>query len=34
VQRLYLGNLRAAHELVALFTGKGPNGQDYSAARS
>jgi hypothetical protein len=31
VQRLYLGNLRTgAHELVALFTGKGPNGQDYS----
>lgn len=31
VQRLYLGNLRAGeHELVALFTGKGPNGQDYS----
>lgn len=30
VQRLYLGNLRAGdHELVALFTGKGPNGQDY-----
>jgi hypothetical protein len=31
VQRLYLGNLRAGeHELVALFTGKGPQGQDYS----
>ncbi len=31
VQRLYLGNLKVgAHELVALFTGKGPNGQDYS----
>jgi hypothetical protein len=31
VQRLYLGNLRAGeHELVALFPGKGPNGQDYS----
>jgi hypothetical protein len=31
VQRLYLGNLRAgSHELVALFTGKGPNGQDYT----
>ena len=31
VQRLYLGNLRVgSHELVALFTGKGPNGQDYS----
>jgi hypothetical protein len=31
VQRLYLGNMRVGgHELVALFTGKGPNGQDYS----
>ena len=31
VQRLYLGNLRlGGHELVALFTGKGPNGMDYS----
>jgi hypothetical protein len=31
VQRLYLGNLRVGkHELVALFNGKGPNGQDYS----
>jgi hypothetical protein len=30
VQRLYLGNLRGGeHELVALLTGKGPNGQDY-----
>jgi hypothetical protein len=31
VQRLYLGNLRVGnHELVALFTGKGPSGQDYT----
>jgi hypothetical protein len=31
VQRLYLGNVRlGGHELVALFTGKGPNGLDYS----
>lgn len=31
VQRLFLGNLRTGgHELVALFTGKGPQGQDYS----
>jgi len=31
VQRLYLGNLKVGgHEVVALFTGKGPNGQDYS----
>ena len=35
VQRLYLGNLRVGgHELVALFTGKGPNGQDYSRGAS
>ncbi|MGC4028393.1 MAG: hypothetical protein QM696_05955 [Steroidobacteraceae bacterium] len=31
VQRLYLGNLRVGgHELVALFSGKGPHGQDYT----
>jgi hypothetical protein len=31
VQRLYLGNLKlGSHELVALFTGKGPTGMDYS----
>ena len=30
VQRLYMGNLKAGeHELVALYTGKGPNGRDY-----
>lgn len=30
VQRLYLGNLKAGdHELVALFTGKGPHERDY-----
>jgi len=30
VQRLYTGNLKTGeHELVALFTGKGPNGRDY-----
>jgi hypothetical protein len=30
VQRLYVGNLKAGpHELVALFTGKGPNDRDY-----
>ena len=29
-QRLYVGNLKAGpHELVALFTGKGPNQRDY-----
>jgi hypothetical protein len=31
VQRLFLGNLRVGdHEIIALFTGKGPQGQDYS----
>lgn len=30
VHRLYLGNLRVGkHELVALFTGKGPHDRDY-----
>ena len=30
VQRLYLGNLKAGeHELIALFTGKGPHDRDY-----
>ncbi len=30
VQRLYTGNLKSGeHELVALFTGIGPNGRDY-----
>jgi len=30
VQRLYLGSLKAGeHELVALFTGKGPHERDY-----
>lgn len=33
VQQLYLGNLRAGdHELVAVFTGKGPNDRDYRRA--
>lgn len=31
VQRLFLGNVRLGkHEIVALFTGKGPHGDDYS----
>jgi hypothetical protein len=31
VQRLYLGNVKLGkHELVALFSGKGPRGSDYS----
>lgn len=30
VQRMYVGNLKAGeHELVAFFTGKGPNQRDY-----
>lgn len=30
VQRLYVGNLKVGdHELVAFFTGKGPNQRDY-----
>ena len=30
VQKLYLGNLKAGeHELVAVFTGKGPHERDY-----
>lgn len=30
VHRLYVGNLKQGeHELIALFTGKGPNGRDY-----
>ena len=30
VQRLYLGNLKVGqHELVAVFTGRGPKGRDY-----
>jgi hypothetical protein len=30
VQRLFLGNLKAGeHELIALFTGKGPHERDY-----
>ncbi len=30
VQRLYMGNLKSGqHEIVAVFTGKGPQGRDY-----
>lgn len=30
VQRVYIGNLKAGeHELIALFTGQGPNARDY-----
>jgi len=35
VQRLYLGNLKAGqHELVAFFSGKGPNDRDYRRGAS
>ena len=35
VQQLYLGNLRSgSHELVAVFTGKGPHDRDYRRATS
>jgi hypothetical protein len=35
VQRLYVGNLRAGtHELVAFFSGKGPNERDYRRGAS
>jgi hypothetical protein len=35
VQRLYLGNLKVGqHELVAFFSGKGPNDRDYRRAAS
>ncbi len=33
VHRLYMGNLKTGeHQLVAVFTGKGPNGRDYRRA--
>lgn len=35
VHRLYLGNIKAgSHELVAFFTGKGPNERDYRRGAS
>ncbi len=35
VHRLYLGNLKVGgHELVAFFTGKGPNARDYKRGAS
>lgn len=35
VQRLYMGNMMTGeHELVAIFTGKGPNGRDYRRGAS
>jgi len=35
VQKLYVGNLKTgSHELVAFFTGKGPNDRDYKRGAS
>jgi hypothetical protein len=35
VQRLYVGNVRVGdHELVAVFTGRGPHHEDYKRATS
>jgi len=35
IQRLYMGNLKAGeHELVAIYTGVGPNGRDYRRGAS
>ena len=35
VQRLFMGNLPSGeHELVAIFTGTGPNGRDYRRGKS
>ena len=35
VQRLYLGNLPSGeHEVVAIFTGIGPNGRDYRRGKT
>lgn len=35
VQRLYLGNVRGGeHEVLAIFTGKGPDGRDYRRGAS
>ncbi len=35
VHRLYMGNLKAGeHELVAIYTGKGPHGRDYRRGAS
>lgn len=33
IQRLYMGNVKTGeHEIVAVFTGKGPSGRDYRRA--
>ncbi len=35
VQRLYIGNLASGeHEIIAIFTGKGPNDRDYRRGES
>ncbi len=35
IQRLYMGNVKTGdHQLAAVFTGKGPQGQDYKRAET
>jgi hypothetical protein len=35
IQRLYMGNMKSGdHQLAAVFTGKGPQGQDYKRAET
>jgi hypothetical protein len=35
IQRLYMGNVKSGdHQISAVFTGKGPQGQDYKRAES
>jgi hypothetical protein len=35
VQRIYLGNVKAgSHEVIAVYTGRGPKGRDYRRAAS
>ena len=35
IQRLYMGNVKSgAHQFAAVFTGKGPQGQDYKQAET
>jgi hypothetical protein len=35
IQRLYMGNVKAGdHQVAAVFTGKGPQGQDYKRAEN
>lgn len=35
IQRLYMGNVKSGdHQIAAVFTGKGPQGQDYKRAEN